>query len=74
MPALLFPALGNICIQYVTPLIVAALAGRIVDGMPVDFPHVAPWILGFAAMLLIAEVLFVRRDSSERYQGSPMGY
>jgi ATP-binding cassette, subfamily B, bacterial len=58
VPALFFPAIGNICINYVTPLVVAGLAGRLVDGMPVEFATVAPWIFGFAAVLLAAEVLW----------------
>ncbi|MFL6121715.1 MAG: ABC transporter ATP-binding protein, partial [Actinophytocola sp.] len=58
LPALFFPAVGNICIQYVTPLIVAGLAGRLIDGMPVKFATVAPWVLGFAGVLLVAEILW----------------
>jgi ATP-binding cassette, subfamily B, bacterial len=58
LPALVMPALGNIGIAYVAPLLVAGLAGRIVDGMPVQFSTVAPWILGFAGVLLAAEVLW----------------
>ncbi len=58
VPALLGPALGNIGISYIAPLLVAGLAGRLVDGMPVRFGTVAPWILGFAAVLLGAEVLW----------------
>jgi ATP-binding cassette subfamily B protein len=58
VPALFFPAIGNICINYVTPLVVAGLAGRLVDGMPVEFATIAPWIFGFAAVLLAAEVLW----------------
>lgn len=57
-PALLLPALGNTCINYVAPLVVAALAGRLVGGMPVEFATVAPWVLGFAAVLLVAEVVW----------------
>jgi len=58
VPALLLPAVGNICINYVTPLVVAGLAGRLVDGMPIEFATVAPWIFGFATVLLVAEVLW----------------
>jgi ATP-binding cassette, subfamily B, bacterial len=57
-PALLLPALGNTCIFYVAPLVVAGLAGRIADGMPVTAGTVGPWVLGFAAVLLLAEVLW----------------
>jgi ATP-binding cassette subfamily B protein len=55
LPALLGPALGNIFIHYVSPLIVAGLVGRLVDGMPVEFDTVAPWVFGFVAVLLVAE-------------------
>jgi ATP-binding cassette, subfamily B, bacterial len=57
-PALLLPALGNICILYLTPLVVAGLAGRIAGGMEARFTTVLPWVLGFAAVLLLAEVLW----------------
>jgi ATP-binding cassette, subfamily B, bacterial len=58
IPAVSLPALGNICIYYLAPLFVAGLAGRLVDGMPVAFATVAPWVLGFAAALLAAEVVW----------------
>ena len=32
VPALLLPALGNIGIQYLAPLVVAKLVGRVADG------------------------------------------
>jgi ATP-binding cassette, subfamily B, bacterial len=57
-PALLLPALGNTCINYVGPLVVAGLVGRLVGGMPIEFAAVAPWVLGFAAVLVVAEVLW----------------
>lgn len=56
LPALLMPALGNIGIAYVAPLLVAGLVGRLVGGMPAEFSTVAPWIIGFAGVLLAAEV------------------
>src|SRR6266498_2271255 len=55
LPGLLLPALGNICIQYLAPLIVAALVGRIAAGE--DTPTM-PYVLGFAALLLVAELLW----------------
>jgi ATP-binding cassette subfamily B protein len=56
IPALTLPALGNICINYVSPLFVAGLAGQLAGGMAATFGNVAPWVLGFAAVLLVAEV------------------
>jgi ATP-binding cassette subfamily B protein len=56
IPALSLPALGNICINYLAPLFVAGLAGRLAGGMTATFGNVAPWVLGFVAVLLVAEV------------------
>jgi ATP-binding cassette subfamily B protein len=58
IPAVSLPALGNTCIYYLAPLFVAGLAGRLADGMPVEFATVAPWVLGFAVALLVAEVVW----------------
>jgi ATP-binding cassette subfamily B protein len=58
VPALLGPALGNVFIHYVSPLLVAGLVGQLVAGMPVRFGTVAPWILGFVGVLLVAEVFW----------------
>jgi ATP-binding cassette subfamily B protein len=55
VPALLLPALGNICLLYLTPLIVAELAGRIAAGGAVNASVILPYILGFAGLLLLAE-------------------
>jgi ATP-binding cassette subfamily B protein len=55
IPALLMPALGNICLLYLAPLVVANLAGRLADGAPVGFSAVLPSVLAFAALLLSAE-------------------
>ncbi|HSK96456.1 MAG TPA: ABC transporter ATP-binding protein [Euzebyales bacterium] len=57
-PAVLLPALGNTCINYVAPLVVAGLVGRLVGGMPIEFATVAPWVLGFASVLVVAEILW----------------
>jgi ATP-binding cassette, subfamily B, bacterial len=58
VPAMLLPALGNTCIFYVAPLIVAHLVGRFashgIPGMGAALPYVA----GFAAVLLFAEILW----------------
>lgn len=58
-PAMLLPALGNIGIQYITPLIVAKLVARIAeDGGTVAIGPALPYVLGFAGVLLLAEGLW----------------
>ncbi|MFJ3491998.1 ABC transporter ATP-binding protein [Streptomyces sp. NPDC086091] len=58
LPAMLLPALGNIGIAYVAPLIVARLVGRIADGRAPDLGDALPYVLGFAGVLLCAEALW----------------
>ena len=58
IPALLLPALGNTCVLYVAPLIIANLAGKIADGGPVTVGTVMPSVLAFAAALLATEVFW----------------
>ena len=58
VPALLLPALGNTCILYVAPLIVADLAGKVADGGVVTVGTVLPSVLAFAAALLATEVFW----------------
>ncbi|WP_184693823.1 ABC transporter ATP-binding protein [Saccharothrix tamanrassetensis] len=58
VPALLLPALGNICLLYLAPLVVAALVGRLAGGADSDLATVLPYVLGFAGLLLLAEVLW----------------
>jgi ATP-binding cassette subfamily B protein len=58
VPGLLLPALGNTCQAYIGPLIVAALAGRIAAGEEVGPGGVLLHVLGFAAVLLLAEALW----------------
>jgi ATP-binding cassette subfamily B protein len=58
LPALLLPALGNICLLYLAPLIVAELAGRLAGGADTGAATLLPYVLGFAALMLLAEVLW----------------
>jgi ATP-binding cassette subfamily B protein len=58
IPALLLPALGNICLQYLPALVVAELAGRLAGGADTSPATVLPYVLGFAALLLLAEALW----------------
>lgn len=57
IPALLVPALGNIAIFYVPPLVVARLAGRLSDG-PLSTSQLTPYLLAVAASLVTGEVLW----------------
>ncbi|HEV2450690.1 MAG TPA: ABC transporter ATP-binding protein [Streptosporangiaceae bacterium] len=58
VPAMLLPALGNTGIFYVAPLMVAALAGRLAGGGRVGAGGAMPYVLGFAGVLLFAEVVW----------------
>ncbi|GAB4582540.1 ABC transporter ATP-binding protein [Nocardia sp. IFM 10818] len=58
IPALLAPALGNICNLYVAPLLVAMMVGRVAVTGDASFGALAPYILAFAGSLLLAEVLW----------------
>ncbi|MFD9005539.1 ABC transporter ATP-binding protein [Streptomyces sp. NPDC059582] len=57
-PAMLLPALGNIGINYLAPLVVAKLVGRIADGSGMDSGSTLPYVLAFAGALLCAEALW----------------
>ncbi|MCM9083225.1 MULTISPECIES: ABC transporter ATP-binding protein [Streptomyces] len=57
-PAMLLPALGNIGINYIAPLIVAKLVGRIAGGGTATLDAMLPYVLGFAGVLLLAEALW----------------
>jgi ATP-binding cassette, subfamily B, bacterial len=57
-PAMLLPALGNTCIFYVAPLIVAQLVGRFAGHGPTGIGAAMPYVLGFAGVLLAAEIVW----------------
>ncbi|WP_328967614.1 ABC transporter ATP-binding protein [Streptomyces sp. NBC_00239] len=67
-PGMLLPALGNIGINYIAPLIVAKLVGHIADGsgggsgsgsgIGVGIGSTLPYLLGFAGVLLLSEALW----------------
>jgi ATP-binding cassette subfamily B protein len=57
-PAMLLPALGNIGINYIAPLVVAKLVGRIAGDAGITIGSTLPYVLGFAGVLLLAEVLW----------------
>jgi ATP-binding cassette, subfamily B, bacterial len=58
VPAMLLPALGNTCISYVAPLIIALLVGRFANHAPTGIGATMPYVLAFAVALLFAEVLW----------------
>ncbi|GHH18943.1 ABC transporter ATP-binding protein [Streptomyces gardneri] len=60
VPAMLLPALGNIGIFYIVPLIVAKLVGSIAGDtdVGVGVGPMLPYVLGFAGVLLLAEALW----------------
>ncbi|HET9255928.1 MAG TPA: ABC transporter ATP-binding protein [Pseudonocardiaceae bacterium] len=58
LPALTFPALGNTCLFYLAPLIVAELTGRLASGAAIGAGTVLSYVLGFAALSLLAEALW----------------
>ncbi|MFD8020857.1 ABC transporter ATP-binding protein [Streptomyces lavendulae] len=57
-PAMLLPALGNIGINYLAPLVVAKLVGRIAAGAGAGVGPALPYVLGFAGVLLFSEGLW----------------
>ena len=58
VPAMLLPALGNTCIFYIAPLIVAQLVGRFADRGTIGIGAAMPYVLGCAGVLLFAEVVW----------------
>ena len=58
IPALLTPALGNTCLFYLPPLVVAELAGRLAGDADTSAANVIPYVLAFAGLALLAEVLW----------------
>ncbi|MET7453005.1 ABC transporter ATP-binding protein [Streptomyces sp. NPDC005574] len=58
LPAMLLPALGIIGTNYVAPLIVAKLVGRLAGGSATGLGPTLPYVLGFGGTLLLAEGLW----------------
>jgi ATP-binding cassette, subfamily B, bacterial len=57
-PAMLLPAVGNTCIFYVAPLIVAQLVGRLVGHGSFGLGPAMTYLFAFAGVLLFAELLW----------------
>ncbi|WP_245721443.1 ABC transporter ATP-binding protein [Nocardia crassostreae] len=58
IPALLAPALGNICNLYIAPLLVAMMVGRVAVTGDASVGALAPYILAFGGVLLLVEVMW----------------
>jgi len=58
VPGMLLPALGNTCIFYIAPLIVAQLVGRLAGHGSFGADAAVPYVLGFAGVLLFAEIVW----------------
>ncbi|XVQ07037.1 ABC transporter ATP-binding protein [Spirillospora sp. CA-255316] len=58
LPAMAFPAIGNTCLFYLTPLVVAALVGHLAGGGESDLIALSPYVLGFAGVMLAGEALW----------------
>ncbi|MFE2219754.1 ABC transporter ATP-binding protein [Streptomyces canus] len=54
-PAVLLPALGNIGLNYIAPLLVAKLVGRISADPGIGVGTTLPYVLGFAGVMLLSE-------------------
>jgi ATP-binding cassette subfamily B protein len=57
-PAMLLPALGNTGLDYIAPLLVAKLVGRVAGDGGVSVDAMLPYVLGFAGVMLLAEALW----------------
>ncbi|KAA9375916.1 ABC transporter ATP-binding protein [Microbispora cellulosiformans] len=58
VPALVLPAIGNICLFYLAPLAVAGLVGHLSGGRDGSFDALLPYVLGFGALLLTGEAFW----------------
>jgi ATP-binding cassette subfamily B protein len=58
LPAMLGPALGNIGILYLAPLVVAQVVTRITGSTRLTLGAAIPYVLGFTSILLFSEVLW----------------
>ena len=56
IPGLLFPAIGDIFVFYLPPIIVARILGRLADGEKLSAGVLTPYVLLFAGILAIGEV------------------
>ena len=58
VPGMLLPAMGNTCISYIAPLIVAQLVARLVGHGSFGLGAAVSYLIAFAGVLLFAEFLW----------------
>lgn len=58
IPAMLGPALGNVCQLYIAPLLVAILVGKVAATGDSSFGALAPYVVAFGAVLFVSEVFW----------------
>ncbi|WLW50604.1 ABC transporter ATP-binding protein [Streptomyces sp. YU58] len=58
LPGMLLPALGNIGLYYIAPLVVAKLVGHIAGDADTTVGSALPYLLAFAGVMLLAEALW----------------
>lgn len=58
LPAMTLPALGNIFLFYLAPLVVAALVGHLSGGGESDLAALLPYVVGLGGLMLAGEALW----------------
>ncbi|ANS69486.1 ABC transporter ATP-binding protein [Streptomyces lincolnensis] len=58
LPGMLLPALGNIGLYYIAPLVVAKLVGHIAGDTDTTVGAALPYLVAFAGVMLLAEALW----------------
>ena len=58
LPAMLGPALGNIGVLYLAPLLVAQLVARLTENAHLPLGSAFPYVLSFTGILLLSEALW----------------
>ncbi|MFI9168925.1 ABC transporter ATP-binding protein [Streptomyces lincolnensis] len=58
LPGMLLPALGNIGLYYIAPLVVAKLVGHIAGDADTTVGAALPYLFAFAGVMLLAEALW----------------
>jgi ATP-binding cassette subfamily B protein len=64
LPAMALPALGNVCLFYLTPLVVAALVGHLSGGGESGLSALLPYVLGFGGLMLAGMDELLAKDAA----------